>query len=178
MIAILFVDLEGVPMKMLSITLCLVIASIECAASDIVISAIEILGYGTVEFRSGKTRLGHSKESIPVDGIEGVRFLDVTSDIPGVLGTEFGLQYRVNSTPKGRPFEVTSIILFPEGGLTDEKGKVYKQATETFSIALGERTFYGYGFDEPWEIVPGKWVIQIWHNKSRLVQKTFNVLPQ
>jgi hypothetical protein len=172
------VDAMGTPMKKLLAALCLTIITVECVATDFIISAVEILGYGTVEFRSSKSRLGYSKESMPVDAVEGVRFKDVTSDIPGALGTEFGVQYRINSSPKGMPIEVTSVILFPEGGLIDEKGKVYEQATETFKIPIGERSFYGFGFDEPWEIKPGKWVIQIWHNDSRLMQKTFNVLPQ
>lgn len=165
-------------MKRLIVTLCLVIIAAECAATDLLITAVEMLGYGIVETRSSKTRIGYSNESMRVDGVDRVRFLAHTADIPGVLGTEFGIQYKVNSTPKGALFEVSSVILFPEGGLIDEKGKVYKQATETFKIPIGERAFYGFGFDEPWEIVPGKWVIQIWHKKSRLVQKTFNVLPQ
>lgn len=166
----------GITMKRLIVTLALVMIAAECAATDLVISAVEILGYGIVETRPSKSRIRYSKEFIRVDGVTNVRFLEHTADIPGVLGTEFGVQYKINSTPKGALFEVSSVILFPKGGLIDEKGKVYKQATETFKIPIGERAFYGFGFDEPWEIVPGKWVIQIWHKNARLVQKTFNIL--
>jgi hypothetical protein len=165
-------------MKQLIFALCLTIISLECAATDFVISAVEILGYGIVESRSSKSRIGYSKESIAIDAVEDIRLLQHTSDIPGVLGTEFGMLYKINSTPKGAQFQVTSVIKFPEGGLTDEKGKVYEQATETFNVAIGERSFYCFGFDEQWEIVPGKWVFQIWHKNSRLAQRTFNVLPQ
>lgn len=166
-----------VTIKRLMVTLCLLTFAVECIATDLIISAVEILGYGTVEFRSTKSRIGHSNESMAVDGVDGVRLLNHTSEIPGVLSTEFGILYKINSTPKGALFEVTSVIRFPDGGLIDEKGKVYEQTTETFRIPIGETSFYGFGFDEPWEIIPGKWVIQIWHKNSRLVQKTFNILP-
>ncbi len=161
----------------LMVAVCTGLIAVQCIADDLLVSAVEVLGYGIVKTQSGRNRIGFSNESIAVDAIDGFRFLAHTSDIPATLGTEFGLQYRVNSTPKGALFEVNSVVLFPEGGLVDRKGKVYKQATETFKIPIGEPSFYGFGFDEPWEIVPGKWVIQIWHNNSRLLQRTFNVVP-
>ena len=178
MISVQILGPTGAQMKQLIFALCLTIITLECTATDFVISAVEILGYGVVESRSSKTRIGYTKESIAVDAVEGIRLLEHTSDIPGVLGTEFCMLYKINSTPKGAQFEVSSVIIFPEGGLTDKKGKVYAQATETFNVAIGKKSFYCFGFDEQWEIVPGKWVFQIWHKKSRLAQRTFNVLPQ
>jgi len=165
-------------MKRLIIALYIALVSTNSVADDFFISAVEILGYGIVETHGSKSGIGYSKESIRVDAVSGVRLLEPTSSIPGVLGTQFGMLYKINSTPRGQPIEVTSVIIFPEGGLKDRKGKVYERSTETFNVAIGERSFYCFGFDEPWEIVPGKWTFQIWHKDARLAQKSFNVLPE
>ena len=144
-------------------------------ATDLFVSAVEVLGYGVVESRISKSRMGFSKESMAVDGVDNVRFVTLSRDIPGVLGTKFGLQYRINSTPKGAMFEVSSIIIFPPGGLVNKQGKVFEQASETFEVPVGEQLFYGFGFDEEWEIVPGEWKIQIWHNNARMIERKFNI---
>jgi len=32
------------------------------------------------------------------------------------------------------------------------------------------------GLDEPWEVVPGEWVFEIWYKDARLIRKTFSVV--
>jgi hypothetical protein len=43
-------------------------------------------------------------------------------------------------------------------------------------VNLGEKNFYGFGFDKPWEIIPGEWKFEIKHNDAVLAQKTLVVL--
>ncbi len=142
------------------------------------VRAVEIVAYGIFTARE-TTRLGPSTAQAPAaDGVKGVTFSEnYTSEIPAVLGTTFGIQYLINSSPKGGRIKVTCVIVFPEGGLVDRRGRIYKKSTEKITTFIGRKTLYGYGFDEPWELVPGEWTFQIWHNDVRLAQKTFTVLP-
>jgi hypothetical protein len=169
----------GLPMKCSAVAICCVIFANHLHAADLFVNAVEVLGYGIIEAHTSQPAMARSRESILVDGVEHIRFVKQTSEIPAQLGTEFGVQYRVNTTPKGSLLKIHTVVVFPEGGLTDDKGRVYEKSTESFNITIGEKSFYGFGFDEPWEMVPGKWVIQIWHKQSRLMERSFNVrLPE
>lgn len=145
-------------------------------AQDTYINAAETLAFGTFT-SSGTKRFtrGATRSAPPADHIEDYRFEDFTTRIPMVLGTQFGLEYQVNTKPKNRPISLTTIIRFPEPGLQAPRGKTYTESKETYRRKVGEPHLHGYGFDEEWELVPGKWVFEVWHNKAKLISKTFTV---
>ncbi len=158
-----------------------VLLSLTClqagAETTTLVRAVEIVGYGIYTARE-KVRVQPSTADAPgADGVKGVTFTEYTTEIPAVLGTSFGIQYLINSSPKGGGMKVTCVILFPDAGLVDPRGRIYKKSTETITSRIGRKSLYGYGFDEPWELVPGEWVFQIWHKGARLAQKKFTVLP-
>ena len=91
----------------------------------------------------------------------------------------FGVEYMVNTNKKGRPLDIVAVITFPEPGLVQPNGRTYKESRQKEKIKIGEPAFYGYGFDEEWEKVPGEWVFEIFHKKARLVKQRFHVsLPE
>lgn len=92
-----------------------------------------------------------------------------------ILGTEFGIEYQINTKPKGRPISITTVIHFPEAGLKQPGGRKYQSSTETKRVSIGDPQLHGYGFDESWELVPGEWVFEVWHKKAKLISKTFTV---
>ena len=142
---------------------------------ELFVQGAELVGYGVFESRKvGNTIYGAS--TIPQDMVANVSFTDFTTEIPAKLGTEFGFQYIINSQPKGGLINVTYVIRFPEPGLVRNSGKVYKDVQYSDRITIGEKTLHGYGFDRPWEMVPGEWVFEVWHKKARLLRKTFTVL--
>lgn len=147
------------------------------AETSIRVRAVEIVGYGIVTVRVTKRDKPTTATSLGKDSVKGITFIEYTTKIPSILGTTFGIQYLINSSPKGSGFPVTCVILFPEGGLVDPRGRTYRKSSEKLTITIGKKTFYGYGFDEPWEMVPGEWVFQVWHKEMRLAQKKFTILP-
>ncbi len=108
--------------------------------------------------------------------MRGVHFIEFTNEIPAELGVGFGFEYVINSRPKGQPLEVTSVIKFPGEGLKPPGSRVYKESRERREVLIGRETFYGYGFDEDWELVPGTWTFEIWHKNAMLIHKSFNVV--
>jgi Domain of unknown function (DUF3859) len=144
--------------------------------SEIVVRAAEITAFGVFKEYGKQFERGYSATGPGTDSLEYVRFVDFKHEIPGQVGISFGIQYVIHSKPKGKPIEVTGIIVYPEEGLTSPEGEVYNRSEETMSVNLGEKHFYGFGFDKPWEIVPGEWKFQIRHNQSVLAQKTLIVM--
>lgn len=146
------------------------------AETDIQIRAAEVIGYGIFEARSTSRSAGFRSTAPAADAVKGVRFVEFTNDIPAKLGTGFGLQYVINSSPKGARLNVTNVIRFPGDGLEAPGGRRYEVSEEERTITLGERDFYGYAFDEEWEIIPGEWVFEVWYKNARLIRKTFTVV--
>ena len=144
---------------------------------EVTISAAQVVGYGIFTAKSQSRVKGFTKDSPAADAVEGVRFINMTNQIPSIPKTGFGIEYVINSSPNGRLIPITSIIKFPEPGLVSPRGRVYLVSRENSRVQIGKPTFYGYAFDEPWEMVPGEWIFEIWHKKARLVKKRFIVLP-
>ena len=147
-------------------------------AEDVLIRAAEIVGYGIFDASSTESQRGFTSSSLAKDSVQGVSFLDYTTDIPAELGTNFGFQYVINSSPRGKPVRVTSVIKFPPQGMQQPEGKLYKESRDTHEVIMGKKALHGYGFDEEWEIVSGVWVFELWYREARLIKKTFTVLPK
>lgn len=147
------------------------------ASEDYIVSAAEITGYGVFQSTFNERRRDSTSKAPPADLVTGVRFLSISTKIPLILGTNFGLEYVINTTPIGAKLEVTSVIRFPEGGLVSPSGKIYTQSEESYKVVVGEATLHGYGFDETWEMVPGVWTFEIWYRGAKLVGKNFTVSP-
>ena len=146
------------------------------AQSDIVVRAAEITAFGVFEEYGRKFERGYSSTGPGTDSLDYVRFVDFKSEIPGKVGISFGIEYVIHSLPKGKSIEVTGIIVYPGEGLISPQGEVYNRSEETMFVKLGEKNFYGFGFDKPWEIVPGEWEFQIRHNDALLAHKTLTIL--
>lgn len=144
-------------------------------AADLQVRAAEIVGYGIFDTSSSSSGRGFTAASIAQDNVKGVQFIEYTTDIPAKLGVNFGIQYVINSRPRGKPIKVTSIVKFPEGGLQRPRGRLYAESRDTHEVTIGGKALHGYGFDEEWELVPGIWIFELWYRDVRLIKKTFNV---
>ena len=148
----------------------------EPAQTELQVSVAEILNYGVfvTEYTAG--RKGFSDKAVAADTVFGVKFTEQTTTIPAELGLNFGFEYSLNTTPKGKSIPVRSVIRFPEPGLSQPGGKTYHKSVEKKIIRIGHGSLHGYGFDEPWEMIPGQWQFEIWHGDVRLIRKTFTVV--
>jgi hypothetical protein len=154
----------------------LLFSSVPAGAQDTYINAAETLAFGIFASEEVKTRVkGASDAAPPADSVGKYRFQEFTNKIPMIQGTEFGIEYQINSRPRGRPMDITTIIKFPEPGLKQPRGRTYLTSKETKKVKIGEPQLHGYGFDEDWELVAGEWVFEVWHKKAKLISKPFTI---
>jgi hypothetical protein len=165
-------------LHLIALFMLIVLCTPASRAADVRIRAAEVVAYGLFEAHKNRGFTSRFRPNAPAaDSVSNVKFVEFTHDIPPVLGAQFGFQYIINSMPKGGRMNVEQVIRFPRNGLQQPGGRLYKESRETLTVKIGEPNFYGYGFDEAWEIVPGQWVFEVWHKDARLVRKAFNVLP-
>ena len=104
-------------------------------------------------------------------------FVSDSTDIRGEVGTEFGIEFRVDGTPAGESVTLYLTLSFPPSGIRNPNtGELMRTARIAFpNMKIGDLSVLGYGFDNAWEIVPGGWTMQVWYQDRMLVEKSFTI---
>ena len=89
-----------------------------------------------------------------------------TKMIPASDGTEFGFRYVVNGQEKGGQVDLLVRVSHSE-----------LQGSEEWVAArqIGTPSFEGWKFDDDSQMVPGKLTIQVFHQGTKLAEKSFTV---
>lgn len=99
--------------------------------------------------------------------------------IPAVVGTRFGIAYRLKGEPEGAAIPVQAFWRFPERGLTNPETRttIFEWKTAELQCRLEQQPFclFGYPLQHAWEIVPGKWTLEIWVENVKRVETTFDL---
>ena len=151
--------------------------SMPASATDMAIKAAEITAFGTFEAGAEQHESLVRAEAPASDEVSDYRFVHFTNKIPARLGVEFGIEYVINSAPKGGAMQITHVIRYPGKGLAQPTGKTLKMSRERLKVRIGYPVLHGFGFDQASEIVPGDWVFEVWKNGTRLLRKKLTVMP-
>jgi len=89
-----------------------------------------------------------------------------TKMIPGSEGTEFGIRYEVNGQEEGGEVDLLVRVSHSEMQTSDE----WVAARQ-----IGTPSFEGWKFDNESQIVPGKLTIQLFHQGTKLAEKSFTI---
>jgi hypothetical protein len=108
--------------------------------------------------------------------LEKPNFYSDNARVDAQLGIRFGFQYQLVGSPAGREVRLRGVWHIPAPGITNPaNGNVHRESTREFTAVIGDTQIHGYGFDQPWEIVEGDWVLEIWHGERRLASRTYSV---
>jgi hypothetical protein len=109
--------------------------------------------------------------------LNNTQLVQATREVPAKPGVRFGFRFAVVGEPKGTTVNVKKVIIFPAGGLQSPASKEPLTRSErTITRELdGEALYTGYSFDDPWELVPGTWTIELWHGDRKLTSQSFKV---
>jgi Domain of unknown function (DUF3859) len=104
-------------------------------------------------------------------------FVSKTTDVTGQVGTQFGIEFRLEGNPVGDGVTLHMLLKLPPQGIRNPNtGETMHTAKIAFpNLKIGALCLLGYGFDNAWEIVPGVWTEQIWYQDRKLAERTFIV---
>jgi hypothetical protein len=109
-----------------------------------------------------------------VDEIEKITLLPEPPAVSARVGIGFGIRFRSFGDKDGAQAPLRSVWKIPAPGIHNpHNGNTYRQSVSDFTTTVGKAHWRGYGFDEPWEVVPGTWTIEIWQGDRKLVEKSF-----
>jgi hypothetical protein len=166
-------------MRAFILVICLLAAAASAAAQTPTVTAVTITAAGTytAETTSTPARSGQQSPTGTVGTDVNWQFKSDSPDVFGEVGTEFGIEFRIDGAPSGEAVTLYLAITFPPQGIRNPNtGEVMHTAKIAFpNMKIGDLSILGYGFDSAWEIVPGVWSLQIWYQNRMLAEKSFTV---
>lgn len=139
---------------------------------DAPVSAL-IVEYGTVTARDTGQReeapgtlAGHTKL------VEDPRVVQRTRHVCAELGKSFGIWFEVRTKSGRLPTEVTIRTTYPT--ITAPSGRSSQEGLVTARVTSNPH-YIGWTFDDPWELVAGRWRIAITSGDAVLAEQSFDV---
>ena len=107
---------------------------------------------------------------------KGFRIEKETRDIPARRGVEFGILYTLHTFLGTGATPIRVVFTYPAPGLRNPKtGKVSLSTENTFKKKYDVEQMEAYTFEEDWELVPGKWLVQVFDRQKKLAECVFKV---
>lgn len=148
----------------------------EPALAEVKVTAAEIVEYGiyAAEIQTAK----RDSKGVLQSNLGNIRHVATTTTVPARHGVRFGFRYKIIGTPDGATIPIRIVTVFPPIGLSPPNmPQPIHNSESNQTLKIGDTRYHDYGFDDPWELVPGSWIIQIWYGKNKLAEKNFTVTP-
>jgi hypothetical protein len=155
----------------------LILGAASAQAETAQIDRIEITEVGIFAAQDAKIIGAPNSVTGTLRNVQDIKLAESTTQVPAQLGLRFGFRYKVLGTPVGATANLKFVIKFPEPGVRNPDTGMTSSHTEfILTNTLGEEPFTdGYGFDHPWELVPGEWIFEIWRGSRKLAEQSFTV---
>lgn len=153
--------------------LTLLLAASANAADTIIVTGATVTEVGIYSAKIEKKYDVPTVVGGTTEGLNDFRLIRATTNIPPRIGTRFGFRYAIQGSPTNAPIVLTMVGVHPP--LTDPRtGQTKTRDVYRLQSWIGH-TYTSYSLDEPWELVPGKWRFEVWHDRKKLCEQTFLV---
>ena len=140
------------------------------------VTRVDVLDRGIYEIVPGEETPDPNTPTGTITAVDTQKLLQSTDKVAGKLGVEFGLRYVVIGSPEGGEVTVDLVYVYPPPGLKDPaEAEPSLETRIARTKKIGETTYIGYGFEDDWEIVPGTWRFEIWHEGKKFAEESFTV---
>ncbi len=139
------------------------------------ITGIEIISAGIFKARDTSVSNDVNLPTGKFTRVTEVSLVESTDRIPAKLGIYFGIAFKIKGKPAGENVSITRNFITP--GLQEPgNNKVYTTFASTVVYPLDDETRYlFYNFEQPWELEPGEWTLQLLCEGKHQTAKTFIV---
>jgi hypothetical protein len=140
------------------------------------VKGIDVYEFGT--YRSaGSIEVGTTPKGIVRSQTSGIKQLEATRKVLGLLGVEFGFRYRTVGAREGALVPLTIVAKFPPPGvLGRETAEPVLADAYTQVTTAGKEDFLTWTFEMKTDLVPGIWTFEIWSGGKKLTEQSFEVI--
>jgi hypothetical protein len=157
-----------------------------CSDARVVVVGTTIVDHGVFDARPLRRRIsapGTTAGSIGDLGEADPVLLRSTTNIPAKLGTTFGIRVRVDGSPRTTAAGDLADVAVIQARMRVTHPPVKNPSTGaivtvdewSWPISLGVPLFGGWRFDDPTEVVPGRWLMQVWYGDRVLAEQAYDV---
>jgi hypothetical protein len=151
------------------------------AASPAVAQEPAARGFGVVEAGMYTRKVVSSQRDsngVVQNVISDPQLVSGTTRIPARIGVSFGFRFIV-SGPPGSKVTLRKETLYPAPGARPPgSASPLARSSASLDLTMNRVRFTGYTLAEPWELMPGKWVISIWQGNRKLGEQQFTVVKE
>ena len=109
--------------------------------------------------------------------VKDIKLVKETTHVPAVIGAEFGFEYEIDGAEEGQTVKIERVDIFPGDGLHNPNASGPRKSERiTIESAVGNTSHVLYRLDHDWEVVPGNWVLQLWHGGKKLAEVSFTLV--
>jgi hypothetical protein len=128
--------------------------------------SIDIVDYGLYKTTFDQWKTAPKTARGEIELVDSKELVELTEDIPGSAGTEFGIRYVVNGRKEGK--KVRLLVRVSHSDLNSSEEWV-------ISRQVGTPAFDGWKFDTDSQIVPGNLTIELFHKGTKLAEQSFTI---
>lgn len=107
-----------------------------------------------------------------------LKFTTRSNKIVARLGVQFGFKCTVSGLPASATINLRDVYSYP--AIQKPDGTVSRGLENSSSRKTSPEgvltVFIGYGFDQPFELVTGKWRFEVWYGDQKLAEQEYNVV--
>jgi hypothetical protein len=122
-----------------------------------------------VEVRQDPSGVSH-------DVVRNICHISSSTSVPMKRNAHFGFRYRLTGVPEGQEVEVQAVTRYPTTVTPPDGPRSIAASGYTGRLKAGVVSYHGYGFDYDWELIPGRWWLEIWQGNRRLAAQPFDVV--
>lgn len=146
---------------------------------ETIITGVTVTNAGiyTARTTSKPAEAGQQSPTGTVGSVTDWHFVSDSAAVDGKVGTQFGVEFRIEGPPASDSVTLHLALTFPPEGLRNPNtgNLLHSIKMAVPNLKIGALCLFGYGFDNDWEIVPGEWKEQILYHDRVLAERTFNV---
>lgn len=147
----------------------------EAKAPDV--QGIDVLDYGI--YTADKTASKTNDLGLTHDIVNNIQLVAYTKTISAQIGIKFGFRYTIEGAPEYAKVTVKQVTIYPPAGVMSPTKGLLNTNTFLSTQEIGTTgIFAGYGVNDPWELVPGTWTIQLWIGDRKFAEQSFTLVIQ
>jgi hypothetical protein len=171
---------QTVRLKSLLFALAALASAAAAHAQDMHVDRLELLDAGFYETTkttvTGSTPAGAGAVTGSVKELGEVKLSPEPPATSARVGIGFGVHFRSFGARDGERAVLRSVWTIPAPGIVNPaNGTTFRQSVAEFATTIGTNHVRAYSFDEPWEVVPGTWTLEIRQGDRKLLEKSFEI---
>ncbi len=151
------------------------LAASAAQAQSIRAEAATVVDYGTYAVEDSSVTT--DEQGVKQHYHDNLSLIERTNTVPLRLGVTFGFRYMLSGTTNSSS-PIRQITIYPSGGLVAPVKSRIDSVEQDTTVQIGDTGLIDYTLEDPWELVPGVWTLEVRAGDKLLASESFTLVAQ